>query len=244
MMGESTTGHAQSASPAGKKVVEEAASLLRLMRFSTNHGAYAEGQSVAVSIDRRWNEDEETIQVLITCYAFGRRRVDWQGLPVFVLPETAQRSGWIAFLNAAGETFLPNLPPGDYRLAVSQQYRRSHDTVLQPTQPQALAAQPANRKSGVPETHIYETADGRVRGTVRQTSADTTVVAFETNDEAFAGATVRFAFVQASGQEAYSTEVTLKPVESEDGLWEGRWEATIEISEPCELVFAVLPKES
>jgi hypothetical protein len=62
----------------------------------------------------------------------------------------------------------------------------------------------------------------------------------ETNEPSLAGAAVRFAFVQESGKTEHSGEVTLQPVAGEEGLWEGRWEGRVQLSEPCEFVFEVL----
>src|SRR5437762_2971875 len=79
------TTEEQSGAQRGRQVIEEAAWLLRQLRFSQHHGAYAEGQQVAISIDPRWNTDHETMQVLITCYAFAHRRAEWAKLPMHIL---------------------------------------------------------------------------------------------------------------------------------------------------------------
>lgn len=229
----------------GQEVIEEAARLIRQMRFSANRGAYAEGKHVAVSLDPRWNDDKETISVLITCYAFGHRQVDWVGQPVFILGEKVSA---VSKFNLRGQAIQAGLPPGDYRLTTSPVYGRSVAPVPLPTRVQALAATGTARARGVAEKEgllepvVYESVDGRVRATVRQTKTGKTEVAFETNDETLAGATVRFAFVEESGRVELSDEVKLEPVEGEERLWEGYREELVEPSEPCELVFEVLRK--
>lgn len=218
----------------GREVIEEAARFLRQMRFWANRGAYAEGQHVAVSVDSRWNDDHQTIQTLITCYAFGHRRVDWEGVPVFVLPEReGKKEGWMLRLNARGQVVFPSLPPEDYHLSTSTQY--GVESV--PLRLRAVGA-PQPKEAELPEIYSYESIDGHVRATVYQTKEDKTVVVFETENEALADATVHFAFVQKAGKVEQSAEVKLEPTRV--GLWEGRWENFIKLSEPCDLVFEVL----
>src|SRR5215510_3179167 len=118
-MPENKTNEGQPGSTPRQQVIEEAARLLRQMQFSPDYGAYAEGHHVAVSVDPRWNTGHEAISVLITCYPFGHRNIDWSSLPVQVLP----KSGGIivcaiARLNARGQAVIPRLPPGDYRLSL------------------------------------------------------------------------------------------------------------------------------
>lgn len=231
----------------GLEVIEEAARLLRQLWFSANRGANATGHHVAVSVDPHWNDDHNTIRVLVTCYAFGHRRVDWEGLPVFVRPEGGGSGGWIRFLNARGQIVVPKLPLDNYRLSTSSQYGRSTQTVPLPIRTTGLAGAPAVRTRGIvgraapSEPPVYESTDGRVRATVRQTQACTTEVAFETEDETLAGATVRFAFVRESGEIEQGSEAKLESVGGEQRLWEGCWEGIVKLSEPCELVFEVLP---
>lgn len=234
----------------GRDVIEEAARLLRQLRFSTHRGASAEGQQVAVSVALHGNDDQETVRVLLTCYAFGHRQVAWQGLPVFVLPEGQGNVSALAFLNARGQAVLPRLERGAYRLSTSAQYGRSPTPIPLHGRSQRagtafrLRGRNLQRPATPSEEPVYTSIDGRVQATVRHTPAGTTVVAFETQDGAWAGATVRFALVDAGGGEvAHSAEVELQPVESPAPLWRGIWEQALELSVACNLVFAVLAKE-
>ncbi|MDW8367923.1 MAG: hypothetical protein RMK49_18940, partial [Abditibacteriales bacterium] len=214
----------------GREVIEEAARFLRQIHFHANRGAFAEGKHVAVLVDPRWNEGNETIRLLITCYAFGHRRVDWEGLPVFVEPQN-RGDAWLCFLNGRGQGIIPDLPPGDYRLSTSAQFGRSAAPVPFLTSALALAAAPKVGQDVICGPHVYESTDGRLRATLRQTMAGTTVVAVETNEASLAGAVVRFAFVQETGKIQLTDTVTLQPVEGEAGLCEGRWERLVSVVE-------------
>jgi hypothetical protein len=227
----------------GREVVEEAARLLRQKAVSPHRAAYLEGEHVSVLVAPYWNDDGETFRLGITCNAFGHRRVDWEGLPVFVESQSEDGVSWLCFLNTRGQAALPSLPPGDYRLSTSAQFGRSAQPI--PFLNPALAALAARTSATdntipLPEPLVYQSTDGRLRATLRQTASDTTVVAVETNEASLAGAVVRFAFVQESGKIELSDTVTLQPVEGEEGLWEGRWEGAAQLAEPCEFVFEVI----
>lgn len=225
----------------GREVIAEAAQFLRQMRFHPNRGAYAQGKHIAVSVNPQWNDDNETMRVLITCYAFGNQRVDWQGLPVFAESLNGGGVAWLCFLNARGQAVMPNLTPDDYRLSVPTQFGRSAEPI--PLLAPALALAAASRVGQdvvlTHEPHVYESTDGTVRATLRLTETGHVVVAVETNEVSLSGATVHFAFVQPSGAVEHSGTVTLQPVADEEGLWEGRWEGTLQLAEPCEFVFEV-----
>src|SRR5262245_11568794 len=118
----SKTNERRPGSAPGQQVIEEAARLLRQLQFSPGYGAYAEGSHVAVSVDPRWNTDQETIRVLITCHQFGHRRANWSSLPVQVLPKSGGTGVHaIVRLDARGQAVIPRLPPGDYRLSLRLQ---------------------------------------------------------------------------------------------------------------------------
>src|SRR3989442_14355703 len=134
------TTEEQAGAQRGWQVIEEAAWLLRQMRFSQHHGAYAEGQQVAISIDPRWNTDNETIHVLITCYAFAHRRADWAKLPLHILPEGGRAGVYtIARLNRRGQVVIPRLPAGEYRISLRLTPARVEPVLYR--QPESLAAQ-------------------------------------------------------------------------------------------------------
>jgi thiol-disulfide isomerase/thioredoxin len=89
-----------------------------------------------------------------------------------------------------------------------------------------------------PTWREYKSADGRVRGVVRQERSQRTVVAFETREPSLAEATVCFSLVPASGGIGHTGEVRLR--ESDDGLWKGEWAGQVSLSDSCGLIFDVL----
>jgi hypothetical protein len=227
----------------GCEVIEEAVQLLNQMRFWSNCGAYAEGDHVAVSVDPQWNDDKESIEVLITCYAFGHWQVDWKGIPVFILPETGNINA-IRRLNARGQAIIPSLPLGDYRLSTSLHYGYSEEDVPVPIREQMPRQQEVAAKIKLPvqmSPAVYYSVDRRVKAEVFQDPTDKTFVIFKTNEAKFRFATVRFAFVGTSEQIEQSAEVILNEEEQES--WKGSWQQFIVLREPCKLVFEVVPKD-
>ena len=223
-------------------ILSEAMQLLRRMSFWSNRGAYAEGRYVAISVDPRWNEDHETIQVALTCYALGQQQVDWQELPIVARPADTRYPYGIAHLNARGQAIMVYLQPNDYRLFVPERYGRSEAPLPFGSSHGHLAAatEDLNRPH---EPHIYDSPDGSMRATVRRTLDGTTIVAFETEEAKLAGAVVYFAFVLASGEIQHSASVALTPVAEEPGLLEARWEAEVAFTEHCTFEFGVIPRD-
>src|SRR5215831_448093 len=163
----------------GRQVIEETAQLLRQMRFSSHQGAYAESQHVAVSVDPRWNKDDETLRVLITCYAFGHRSVDWGGLPVQVLPEEGGVYA-IVRLNGRGQAIIPRLPAGEYGLSLRTKPVRVALVLFR--QPEHLAAQGEGEQE---ERRVWrgEGEEGAVLWTIEETEEGDIQIAFETSAE-------------------------------------------------------------
>lgn len=228
----------------GHEILREAAQLLSQMSFWSNRGAYAEGRYVAISVDPRWDDDNETIQVALTCYAFGHRQVDWQELPVWARPVGKGSTYGIARLNARGQGSMARLQPDDYRLFVPERYGRSEAPLpFCPDTAHGNLAAATDDLDEPFEPQIYDSPDGSVRATVRRTPEGTTIVAFETREAELTGAVVYFAFVLESGEILYSAEVHLTRVEEEPGLLEARWEAEVEFTEHCTFEFGVLPRD-
>ena len=227
----------------GHEILSEATQLLSHMSFWSNRGAYAEGRYVAISVDPRWNEDHETIQVALTCYAFGQQQVNWQGLPIVARPAETRNPYGIAHLNARGQGRMARLQPDDYRLCVLEHYGQGEEPLpfgahLAHGHLAAATEQP----DGAFEPHLYDSPDGSVRATVRRTLDKTMIVAFETEETDLAGAVVYFAFVLESGEIRHSASVQFAPVEEEPGLLEARWESEVEFTERCTFEFGVIPR--
>src|SRR5919198_613578 len=241
MMLKNKMSEAQPQVQRGRQVIEEAAQLLQQMRFSQNHGAYAEGQYVAVSVDPRWTADSIAIHVLLTCYAFRHQRVDWAKLPVHVLPEGGGAGVHaIARLNARGQVVIPRLPPGDYRLSLRVRPARVEPVLYRPLE--SLAAQGEDEQD---ERRLWrgEGEDGAIVWTVEETEEGDVQVAFETSEEKLAGHVIVFNLVDPNSKRVqYSRRLRLEPTRT-PGKWEG-WcsvGSRTEIQGPYELLFEVVP---
>jgi hypothetical protein len=208
-----------------------------------------QGRYVAISVDPRWEEDHATIQVVLTCHAFGHPQVDWQGLPVIARPAGQGVAGpgnvyGMTWLDARGQGRMTRLQPDDYRLLVPERYGRGAEPLpFGISQAQGNLAAATEEPDEPFEPHIYTSPDGSLLATVRRTPDSTTIVAFETSDAALAGAAVYFAFVLESGEILHSATVELAPVEEEPGLLEARWEAEVEFTELCTFEFGILPMD-
>jgi hypothetical protein len=91
----------------GLDTIDEAASLLRRIRFSIDRPA-------------RSNDNNETMSVLITCYGLALERVGWEGLRINVeRKEEGHDITWLAFLDARGQALRERLPAGgEYSLSL------------------------------------------------------------------------------------------------------------------------------
>lgn len=219
----------------GQKVIEETVQLIKKMQFWSNGGAFAEGEHVAISVDPRWSEDKETIQILLTCYAFRHRQVDWKGLPVFILPETGRSVSAIMFLNARGQAVASNLPPGKYRLSTSLKYGITQTKVLAPQQTLRVVRVGSMKK--MPDSSRQ---DESVEVSIYP---DEAIVTFQTSDHTLARVTMYMAILgQTSGTVEKSAKVELKPAKENQLLWEGRWKAPMELSKQYNLVWLLWPE--
>ncbi|MGE0681923.1 MAG: hypothetical protein AB7P69_13620 [Candidatus Binatia bacterium] len=230
----------QSQTPIGRQVLEEAAQLLRQLRFSERRGAYAEGQYVAVSADPRWNADEETIQVLVTCYPFGHRRADWAMLPIRVQSDSGTSGVHaLARLDTRGQARIPRLPPGEYRLSL--RLKPMQATPVLSRQLERLAAQEQEEEETERQVWRGTGENNTVAWTLEETEDGEVQISFETSDERLADSAIVFHLIDpTSKQTRYSRQLTLQPTRTP-----GKWEAWCSIGShaefpgPYELVFEV-----
>jgi len=224
-------------------VIEEAALLFRQSYFSHLHGAYAEGQRVAVLVDPYWNADHESFRALISCVAFGHRRVSWARLPLYITP-TGGNSGVAALvrLDDRGRALVPSLPPGDYRLSL--RFKPAQMTPVLSLQTERLAAQ-GEKDEERRRVWRGDGEDGAILWTLEETEEGDVQVAFETKEERFAGYVVIFNLIDPVSKQVRShQELPLQPARTP-----GKWEAwcslgsRTEFQGPYELDFAVVAPE-
>lgn len=235
----------QPGEPRGRQVIEEARQLLRQLRFSDHRGAYAEGARVAVSVDPRWNADQETFHILITCYPFGRRRTDWGTLPVHVQPNGGVSGvSALARLNSRGQVLIPQLPPGEYCLSL--RLNPVQVTSVLSRHIERLAAKELGEETLERQVWSGSGEDNAIVWTLEETEEGEVQIAFETHEERFADQTIIFYLIDpVSGQVQYSQQLQLAPTRT-PGKWEG-WCAIgfrADFQGPYELVFEVAPPDA
>ena len=224
----------------GHAAIEEAAQLLRQMRFSHRQGAYAEGRYVAISADPRWSADERTFRVQLSCLAFGHRRIDWERLPLHIAPE--DRSSGVHVLtrfNSRGQALVPNLSPGEYRLTL--RLRPTPRASVLSAEPDRLAAQGEDERE---ERQVWhgESEDKAILWSIEAGEEGDVQVALETSVERWAGAVIVFSLIDPAGQQIrYNRQLTLEPTRLS-----AKWEAWCSIGSrtefqgPYELEFEIL----
>jgi hypothetical protein len=246
----------------GLEVVEEAARLVKQMRFSANRPAYTEGKHVAVCVDPRWSDDNRAIDVLITCYALGHQPVDWEGLRINIERREEEHSvTWLSFLNARGQAVRNELPFGEeyslslpYRvksqivervLSIPQRQIRSRGGIhwaYEVEHTKHLLGGEDEEPLAAPVVPEGQSPEGPVQWTVNETEEGAVEVCFEINEE-LPGRRLAFSLAEStSGLLQYSGLLTLVPARV-PGKWEGRvlLDSAVGVKPPCDLVFELLP---
>lgn len=238
----------------------EAIRFLRGMRFSSNRGAYAEGEHVSVVVDPEWNEaDDETLAVLITCHARGPATVDWSKLKVAIRWEAgdAEIHDVLPF-DADGRVLFPSVEPGKYVLAT---YQRAEGGLVPPAQAyaRAAAARPgAARVARVrgrafrptPAADLppharreFVAPDASVSAVLEPTTEGIRLLV-RTERPDLRGAQVTFVLIEAkTGAIVQQGQVCLERKASAPYQWEGEWKGAFSAVGPCELAFDVLPMD-
>jgi hypothetical protein len=245
----------------GVEGIEEAAMLLRRIRFSLNRPAYAEGKRVAVGVDPRLSDDNETMRVLITCYGLQLQQVDWEGLRINIERREGDHSiAWLAFLNARGQAVRDGLPRGgEYSLslpcrvksqivgqALSTPRRRirrrgSIKWDYQPDETESSSIR--GEEAALREAIIQEgrALEGALVWRVRETEEGEVQVSFEANEE-FARQRLSITVIESiSGRVQYSGVLTLVPATTV-GKWEGSLTLgkSTEVKRPGDLILEAL----
>jgi hypothetical protein len=102
----------------GLEVMEEAAELLRGIRFKTDERIDREGDLVMISVVPRRDDDTKTFHVLITCYARAHQVVDWKQCQVMLWSESEKGNIITRPLNQRGQVIIEDLAHGDYQVTL------------------------------------------------------------------------------------------------------------------------------
>ncbi len=226
-----------------RPIQEEAARLFGQCQFSHTHGAYAEGQTVAVAVDPRWNSDAETFRVLISCLVLGHRRVEWARLPVQITPvNTGNGVSALARLDAQGRALVPNLPPGDYRVSLRLTAARAIPVLSAPLE--RLAAQ-GEEESEDRQVWSGASDDGQILWSLETTEDGEVQLSFETKNEIFADHVLVYYLIDPINKQVrHQQQLQLAPTRTA-----GKWEAFCSLGSraafpgPYELDFAIVPPE-
>ena len=249
-----------SEAPRGQQVIAEAARLLRGMRFSADNGALTDGQYVGVTVDPWANDDGRTFRALITCYAFGHQRVDWDGHHVRVERENAPRSGvWLARFDAHGHAFFPALEPANYRATLHEHVPLDENggepdggaRILTPSAGAATSAStPVARLCGEPRrAHRLRVWSGRTRNrklrwTAEETEEGDVQLEFVTSSSELAGHVVAFSLLDpATRAQACARQLTLEPSRGTSRAWKGSCSlgSGVNLAGPHELLVELHP---
>ena len=246
----------------GEEVVEEAARLIKQIRFSANRPAYREGKHVAVCVDPRWSADNRTIDVLITCYALGHQDVDWEGLRINIERREDERSvTWLSFLNARGQSERNDLPVGkEYSLSLPYRVKSQIAERVLPIQERQIRSRGSIQLNEEAEKTEYQldtvneealaepivreghTPDGSIHWIVKEIAEGHLEIYFEAQEE-LADGQIAVSLVEAtSGCLQFSRILQLIPAE-QPGRWEGKFSLgpSAGVRRPCDLVFEALP---
>ncbi len=227
----------------GYKIIKETADLLKKMRFSSSRGDYAEGEHVSVMIDPRW-ENDHSISVVFTCFAFGRQTVEWKERVIILKGEDEIKTLIaFAFLNSRGQACLPVLQPGSYTLSMkgcefSPEIKPKLPKITAISEQTRLAASKLEDSSITPDLsdkpHVEKLFDGMILSTLRFMK-DGVQIAFQTKEQALAGANVKFELIQSDSIVLAQGEVTLETYQYDRDIWRGVWKTDRVFAQPFKL---------
>ncbi len=238
----------------GEETLEEAAGFLNGMLFSENVGAFLEGERVAVCADPHPQEAGRFV-VTVSCLACGLENVSWEGLPVSLRHRDDSGDMRLGFLNSRGQARFSGLERGVYSLTSSAEYVRVEVAAEAPTEETRPVRAMRGAEEQERETTSHKVGEGLVYLTKVREKTGKSVLCFETDHEPFAGARIRFCYVDASGDVVCSGEVELTRIRRSESpqqelpkqctsrravRWRGVWTGQLELPKSYELVLQIM----
>jgi hypothetical protein len=230
----------------GIEVVQEILQLLQGLQFSVVEGTTVAGDHVRIVLAPRRNGDDG-YQLMLTCFAFGDRKVDWDNFPVRLSTvSNADTPAFIFRINTRGQALIDGVPAGEYQLSLMPTYfggSQAPDFVPDHN-PEALAAFGIEAGLDRPKSGLTRTSnDARLVATPEIDASGRTRITFESNDGELRGGKVRFALVDNNGKVVFAEELALKKDEK-NGFWGAHWEGNVKLRAAVHLVFDYLPAAS
>ncbi len=223
--------------------VRDAIKLLQGLEFSTEEGIVVGGEHVRVVITPRWN-GFDAFRLMLTCYAFGDRKVEWAGLPVRLTVADNSRSPVFIFrVNPRGQAIIDNVPGGEYKVSVMATYfGGSEEPVFVPASNlEQLAAAGEELEQSWPEPMMTCTSnDARLIAVPEIDTSGNAMITFESRNDIRMDGTVRFALIDSSGKVVFADELVLERDDTH-GIWTAHWEGQPGLNMPVNLVFDFLP---
>jgi hypothetical protein len=227
----------------GFDVVHDALNLLQGLEFSTEEGATASSSLLRVVIAPRWN-GVDAYQLMLTCFVFGDRKVDWANMPVRIT--AANKPGepiYIFRVNPRGQAVIDGVPAGEYKVSTMSTYFGGHEEPLfaPGNIPGQLAAAGVEAKPDWPEPMLTCISnDARLIAIPEIDEDGQARITFESTQDADMDGMVRFALVDTLGKVVFSAELELHRDKAHN-IWDAHWEGKMNLVTAVNLVFDYLP---
>ncbi len=226
--------------------VRDAIKLLQGLEFSTEEGIVVGGEHVRVVITPRRNELDD-FHLMLTCFAFGDRKVEWAGLPVRLTAVANSRSPVFIFrVNPRGQAIIDNVPGGEYKLSIMATYfGGSEEPLFFPNSNiEQLVASGKETLQSWPEPMLTCTSnDAQLMAIPEVGTSGQTRISFESSSDVQMDGMVRFALIDNSGKVVFAEELVLERDEIHD-IWASLWEGQLDLKAPVNLVFDFSPARS
>lgn len=195
----------------GRTVIEEAARLLKEIRFSANNPAYIEGSHAAVSVDPRWRDDNSAIEAMITCFSLDAGPVDWDGLRINIDRKEGERSiTWLTFLNARGQAVRRLPAQGDYSASLpyyarSEVFQQAIHPPIRARGSLELTHDAADQVWRKPFVREGDSPGGPFSWRMEETDQGDVRLSIRTTDEGMVGKPIVFSLVESGSGRMHST---------------------------------------